>query len=279
MLKTISQMGSILILLFLVSCNQNTDSDNSNDSQALSSSSEEDTSPFPQYVSPSTAAKADWELLFIGNSHTAQNRLPLLVASLIELGSQTRGEHSTAYAYLDISAMFLDERSTSGRTYKQIKDRGWTHIVLQGQKYSTTGLYTYPTDITEEWINIITEHAATPILFPEHPREGNGEEGLRVHNLHVDIAYRVSACVAPISLAWDLSRERYPEIRLHSDGNHANMNGTLLTAYIFYETITGFSARELPAVETIAVEVATQLKLKTVAAEILYLHPPCLNYP
>lgn len=228
----------------------------------------------PQYPSPITAEHADIELLFIGNSHSSQNTLPLLVAEMITIGTG-----QSTYAYRDTSAMFLDERRFDGPTKDLIELREWTYVILQGQKYSTTGRYYYPTAATEHWLRVIKQQNTHPLLFPEHPRQGNNEEGQRVHNLHVEISQREATCIAPVGLAWDLSRQRYPEITLHSDGNHANLNGSLLTAYVFYQSMTGQVANQLPNIESLAVSADIQTKLKEVASETVLEHPPCLNYP
>jgi hypothetical protein len=47
-----------------------------------------------------------------------------------------------------------------------------------------------------------------------------------------------------------------------SDGNHSNPTGTLLTAYVLYEAITGKPATELPDLPSIKVSPETQLILR-----------------
>ena len=270
MIKALYLVTSIILSITLTACSNSSDSDNLSEPSSIASGN----SVGSQSPAPGPEAPADFELLFVGNSHVAQNALPNMVASMIEQGTT-----KTAYVYRDTSAMFLDERDFRGTTYDKIKARNWTHVILQGQKYSTTGLYFYPTDATEEWIRIIKAQNTVPVLFPEHPREGNFEEGQRVHNLHVEIAQRESACIAPIGLAWDLSRERHPEISLHSDGNHANLYGTLLTAFVFYEVTTGQAANQLAFIESIQINSSAQAILREIASETILLNPPCTMYP
>ncbi len=76
-------------------------------------------------------------------------------------------------------------------------------------------IYLYPTDAAEEWIRRVKAQTARPILFPEWPRLGNYEEGQRIHNLHLSISSRESACVAPIGLAWEESLAFDPGLQLH----------------------------------------------------------------
>ncbi len=214
----------------------------------------------------------DYELLFIGNSHSSVNGLPNLVTRLIETGMPGK----TANAGLASGFRFLDERLNDGVTQEKLESRQWTHVFLQAQKYSTTGLYTYPTDAAVEWIKRVKTQNALPIMFPEWPRKGNREEGQRVYELHLSIASQESACVAPVGPVWDEFILRYPTIQLHAaDGNHSSLNGALLTAYIFYQIITGNIASELGYVAEINVSEDIQEKLKEVASAFHNTHLSC----
>lgn len=222
------------------------------------------------------APAADFELLFIGNSHSSVNNLPALVTRLIEAG--TKGK--TANGFNAPGWQFLDERVGDGVTQQSIEARPWTHIFLQAQKYSTTGQYYYSTSAAEEWVRKVKAVNATPVMFPEWPRRNNYEEGRRVYLLHVSIAETEPACVAPVGPAWDLARINHPEINLHaSDGNHSSLKGALLTAFVFYEVITGNLASELSYVSAIDVSENEQNILRNIASEALQADPPCPLFP
>jgi hypothetical protein len=155
-------------------------------------------------------------------------------------------------------------------TQQSLESRAWTHIILQAQKYSTSGMYSYPTDAAEEWIRRVKAQGAEPILFPEWPREGNTEEGQRVHDLHLGIASREPACVAPVGLAWEETIRAFPELDLYAaDGNHSNINGATLTSFVFYEVITGQPASGLPYIPGIGVSADTQQKLRDAATVVV----------
>jgi hypothetical protein len=215
---------------------------------------------------------ADYELLFIGNSHSSANGLPGLVATLTEAAEQEK----TVNAALAPGNRFLDERINDGVTLDALKARQWTHVFLQAQKYSTTGRYFYPTVAAQEWIKNIKKLDAAPIMFPEWPRYRNDNEGQRVYELHLAIALQEPVCVAPVGPVWDEFQLRYPNIKLHAlDGNHSNLNGALLTAYVFFQIITSKQANVLNYIPEIAVSEQTQEKLKAVALDFHNLHLPC----
>jgi len=207
-----------------------------------------------------------YELLFIGNSHSRVSGLPELVTTLIKTGLPGK----TANAAAAPGLRFLSDRLDDDVTEQMLNSRAWTHVILQGQKYSGSGLNNYPTDAAEVWIKLVKEQNARPILFPEWPREGNTEEGIFIHNLHLGISSRESACVAPIGLAWEESIARYPGLDLYADdGNHSNLSGALLSAYVFYELFTWQLADDLPYIPEIDVNADTQQKLKNVASFVV----------
>lgn len=227
------------------------------------------------YLSLENTPAADIEVLFIGNSHSAAFGLPQMVAQLVELGTD-----KSANGFREAGSKFLADRSFNGDTRLAIMSRPWTHVVLQAQKYSTSGQNSYPTEAAQQWIRIVKQQTAIPVLFPEHPRANNLNEGRRVHDLHVSIASLEPACVSPVGLAWDIAIAEYPELILHAtDGNHANLKGAFLTAAVFYQVITDELAQDIPASNEINIAEAEQTILKQIATRAVLVNPPCNLYP
>jgi len=212
-----------------------------------------------------------YSVLLIGNSHSSRGNLPGILQQLLESSSDTNAKVKSAPGWA-----FLAERLDDKVTQSTLESETWTHVVLQAQKYSTSGQYTYPTDAAETWIQRSRSVGAQPILFPEWARRDHIEEGARIHRLHMGIAAREPACVAPIGLAWEIMLEANPDIALHDrDGNHANRTGALLTAYVLYATITGQSISELAPTRIRGVSADKQILLRTAAAQAVSLVPPC----
>ncbi|WMS86813.1 hypothetical protein [Pleionea litopenaei] len=250
---------SILILL-TAGCRIDSDNDSSN--------ADAHNSHTPDLNAP----LADYELLFMGNSHSSQNELPQLVATLLT----NDGEGKSANAFNAPGWSFLDGRLNDGVSYGFMQSREWTHVILQAQKYSTTGRYSYPTDAAKTWIQRAKQQNAIPIMFPEWPRRGNFEEGQRIHMLHMSIVLQEPACVAPIGLAWDAAIALRPTINLHaSDGNHSNPTGALLSAYVFYGVISNKPVSDLEYLPSLPANQSMQTFLRQVAADTLAAHPPC----
>lgn len=221
-------------------------------------------------TSPAAAtAQADVAVLMMGNSHTSMHALPQQLAQLLQagLGGRTVGIAQAP------GWMFLDERLNHAPSRALLRGRAWTVVVLQAQKVSSSGQFTYATAPAEELVRQVRSLGALPVLFPEWPRRGIAETQ-RIFDRHMAIAQKVPACVAPVGQAWDLALQRHPALALHADdGNHAAAAGTYLTALVLYAAITGASPLGTPALDNgVAPEV--QAQLRQVAAHTVWVVNP-----
>lgn len=213
-----------------------------------------------------------YKILTFGNSHVRSHNLTNLLRDLIIAGRPGAQVLQTMAS----GSNFLDERLNNDIDLRLLQSSAWTHVILQGQKYSTTGLYTYPIDASIIWLRAAKARNATPILFPEHGQRGNATEGSRVHSLHQSIVALEPGCVAPVGLAWDNLSQQDPQMVLHeADGNHAALAGSFLTALVFYQSITGNNAELLPFQPKVALPEPQQRLLRQVAAATLQHNPAC----
>ena len=211
------------------------------------------------------------QILLFGNSHSGSHNLPGTLQLLLQ-----RGTGKTVGALRAGGAAYLDERLDDQVSRPLLESGQWTHLILQAQKYSTTGLYNYSTAGSKSWIALAKARGITPVLFPEHPRAGNTEEGMRIFQLHQQIAAEQAACVAPVGPVWDQVLQQWPDLPLHSDdGNHAAPAGALLTAYILYQVVSGQPAEALPDLPALGVPIATQRILRQAASAGLRQYPAC----
>ncbi len=215
-------------------------------------------------------AEKRYEVLLIGNSHSAANYLPQMLEAMLKLqhpGVPVKVVRATDYG-------FLDDHYANPRTRKIFADGQWTHVILQAQKYSTTGRYRYPTLPAEQWLRKIREHGARGLMFPEWARAGHDEEAARIHELHQKIAAKEPACVVPVGLGWQQLQRQVPDLRLHAeDGNHASPAGSLLTAMSLFAVINE-GLPPLPAFTDIPVSAAHQQQMQIAVRQTLQAHPP-----
>jgi hypothetical protein len=218
---------------------------------------------------------ADVPMLFMGNSHSSLNGLQGMIEAVV--GAARTGE--TVEAVEAPGWMFLEDRYHDAPSIALLRHQDWSFVVLQAQKYSTTGCCTYSTEEAQALIRTAREQAAVPILFPEWPRAGV-DETMTIYDLHVSIAQQEPACVAPVGQAWDLSLERHPDLVLHADdGNHSNPAGAFLAALILSATMTGASPLDAPVLAGFGVDAETQALLRQVAADTVAAWPPRQHCP
>lgn len=222
--------------------------------------------PAPEPPAPPAATIS---LLFMGNSHTSANQLPAMVAAMVRAARPGQ----TVSAVEAPEWMFLEDRSTHAASLQLLRGTRWNAVFLQAQKYSMSGNFSYPTTGAEALIRESRMVGALPVLFPEWPQRGV-DETARIHDLHVSIAVRAPACVAPVGHAWDLALKRHPGLVLHApDGNHAAASGSFLAALMLATTYTRFAPEQLPFIPGFNVDAAMQEQLRRVAADTAAAYP------
>jgi hypothetical protein len=220
-------------------------------------------------------ASADITLLFMGNSHTSVNDLTRMVADMVRAGRPGKRVASVEAP----GWLFLDERLTDAPSMDLLRGQNWSFVILQAQKYSSSGQVAYSTEEAKELVRRSRTQHAVPIMFPEWPRRGI-DETQRIFDLHVSIAQAEPACVAPIPQAFDLALARDPTLTLHaSDGNHSAPAGAFLAALVLYATITGQSPLDLPPLAQYPVSASLQATLRGIAAETVQTVPPRMWCP
>lgn len=182
---------------------------------------------------PSAKPPADaLKILFIGNSHSAPIPHVLEKIYLAEQPDQPVWFRAAP------SWGFLIDHARSPSTLQLLDGYDWDVVVLQAQKYSTTGRYHYPYDGALALSERAQNRGARVILYPEWSREGHRDEFRRIENIHREIAKQTGAAVAPVGSVWEHARKRDPELPLYQpDGNHASDIGNYLTACIFYRLL------------------------------------------
>jgi hypothetical protein len=101
------------------------------------------------------------------------------------------------------------------------------------------------------------------------------DESQRIYEVHVSIARKQPACIAPIPQAFDVALARHPDLVLHADdGNHSAPAGAFLAALVIATTMTEIPPDRVAFLPQIAVDAPTQEKLRLVAAATVSVSPP-----
>jgi len=197
--------------------------------------------------------QATKKVLFIGNSYTGVNNLPLLVQNIaIDMGDVLVYDSNTPGGFR------LMNHATHTTTLNKINAQAWDYVVLQAQSQETswsnaqmqTELYPYAAALS----NAIRANndCAQPMFYMTWGRE-NGDssncgsapwvctyEGMddAIKNTYNFMAANNEAEVAPVGAVWRYIRTHYPTIDLYAaDGSHPSLEGSYAAACVFYTMI------------------------------------------
>ena len=195
------------------------------------------------------SAQDSASVLFIGNSYTYVNDLPVLLQSVVD----AQGDY-----------LFVDSRTQGGATfqthvgnastYTKINSHAWDYVVLQAQSQepsfpdSQVDVNTLP--YAEQLADSVyaNNFCSEVLMFMTWGRE-NGDsqwqpistfEGMndRLRSAYLRMADSVQGSTSPVGSAWRYVRENYPTIQLYvGDGSHPSYAGSYLAACTFYASI------------------------------------------
>lgn len=199
-------------------------------------------------------------VLFVGNSLTAANDLPAVVASLA---------HGTiAYRTIAPGGVSLEDHWTSTGALEALDDGQWDDVVLQQGPSTLPESATNLEEWTVRWANAIRDHQATPALYEVWP---DSAFGVRTSFPAVVYSYRRAARAAratllPAGEAWQAAWRRNARLQLYgSDGFHPSRLGTTLAALVIYARLTHTPPARVP----LPYPLKTAKLLRAAAAEAL----------
>lgn len=193
----------------------------------------------PGFVNP-PAGKA---VLFIGNSLTYFNDLPVLVQGIADAA---KGDSLIIGMVAGPDMALIDHwnRSDARRT---IESRKWDFVVLQQGPSSTTINRDSLRRVAKLFQPSINGAGATPVMFSAWPAIDRRVDFPRAAESYRLAAADVNGLYAPVADAWVEAWNRDPNLQLYLDGLHANAVGSYLAALVIYASITRKSPVGLPA--------------------------------
>ena len=211
-------------------------------------------------------------VLFIGNSYTSVNNLPVMVEDLAtSLGdivyhaSQTPGGTT------------FQGHASNAATYTKINSEQWDFVVLQAQSQEPS----FPdTQVDTQTIppamqikdSIYANKFCTDIMMYMTWGRENGDpqwgpistfDGMnaRLRSAYIRIADSLQGSVSAVGSAWKYVRDNHPTIGLYAgDGSHPSVEGSYLAACTFYASLFRKSPVGASYISTLPVATATILQ-------------------
>jgi hypothetical protein len=229
-------------------------------------------------------------ILFVGNSFTYYNNLPLMVQTLaqnagvqINCDSRTRpGAALHDYAIItgknenDIGGWLRDN-------YKnQFEGQAWDCVVLQDQSLNPVKDKEDMLRSSEKLCSEVFVHGESVFFYQTWPYKVGSEryknENYSYEDIYIGLkeayseaAKKLNGKVVPVGDGFYLAAKKYPEVELYaSDGAHPSATGTYLSACIFVSVLYNIDPMELSDIDGLNPEEAD--KMRIAAADLTYSH-------
>ena len=204
--------------------------------------------------------------LFIGNSFTARNDVPGLIARMAD----ARG-HTLEHELISAGGASLRMHWHKGDAPKAIEQTRWDYVVLQEQ----STLPVKNAQRTHENIRLFDEaikaSGAKMALYLTWARQKVPETQKALTDCYTTIGEELGATIIPAGVAWERLLRRKDHPVLHDkDGSHPTLAGSYLAACVFFAVLfdespvgipfdsKGLTAAEVELLQTTAWETAQE---------------------
>lgn len=196
-----------------------------------------------EVTTPSPPPAGEYAILFVGNSLTFFNNLPIMVERLLE----TSAIGPTFVSMAAFPNYGLQDHWIDGRARAAIAAGGWEVVVMQQGPSATEGRPSL-LEYSERFAPEIRAGGGEPALYGVWPARVREFDFPGVSESYSMAAERVNGLFFPAGDAWLRAWEANPDLQLYGpDQFHPSTLGSYLAALVMYEVLSGESARDLPA--------------------------------
>jgi hypothetical protein len=172
---------------------------------------------------------ASRKVLFIGNSFTARNDLPGLIATL----AAARGRR-TGYRLISAGGASLRTHWNAGEAAEAIRDGNYDGVVLQEQSTLPVKNATRMHENVRLFHQVIKAAGAETVLYMTWARRHAPESQQVITDAYTTIGRELGATVAPVGRTWQQFLAKHDEPNLYDkDQSHPSPAGSYLAACVF----------------------------------------------
>src|SRR5262245_29071518 len=169
------------------------------------------------------------KVLFIGNSFTARNDLPGLVARLAE----ARGK-CLEHRLISAGGASLRTHWNAGEALKAIQEGRYDRVVLQEQSTLPVKNARRMHENVRLFDEAIKAAGSATALYMTWARLGESESQQAITDAYTSIGRELGATVVPVGLAWQRFLRQHDQPALHDrDQSHPTLAGSSLAACVF----------------------------------------------
>ena len=182
-------------------------------------------------------------VLFIGNSFTARNDVPGLVAEL----AGARG-HRLDHRLISAGGASLRMHWNKGEARRAIEGGGWDCVVLQEQSTLPIKNARRMHENVRLFHEVIAASGARTALYLTWARQHAPETQAAITTAYETIGAEIGALVVPVGVAWErFIREHRAPVLHDADKSHPTLAGSYLAACVFLAALFGESPVGVPA--------------------------------
>jgi hypothetical protein len=175
------------------------------------------------------SARKPQSILFIGNSFTARNDLPALIARL----AAARGKQID-HRLISAGGASLRRHWNAAEACKAIKQGHYDYVVLQEQSTLPVKNPERMHDTVRLFDEVIKSSGAKTTLYMTWARQHAPETQDAITDAYTSIGRELGAIVVPVGAVWQKFLRKYKVPVLHDkDGSHPSIAGSFLAAYVF----------------------------------------------
>jgi hypothetical protein len=174
-------------------------------------------------------------ILFIGNSFTARNNLPALLARL----ANERGT-TVEHRLISTGGASLRQHLNAGTALAAIADGAYDTVVLQEQSTLPGRNAARMHDSVRDFHAAIEQIGARTALYMTWARRNAPETQQAITTAYTTIAAELGATLVPVGMVWERFLRTHDHPLLHdADGSHPALAGSYLAACVFLVALLG----------------------------------------
>jgi hypothetical protein len=169
------------------------------------------------------------KVLFIGNSFTARNDLPDLIAQL----AAARGK-KLQHRLISAGGASLRTHWNSGKALEAIRNGHYDYVVLQEQSTLPIKNAQRMHENVRLFDKAVKAAGAKSVLYMTWARRHTPESQQDITDAYTSIGRELGATVAPVGVAWQRFLGEHDQPALHDlDQSHPTLAGSYLAACVF----------------------------------------------
>jgi hypothetical protein len=193
-------------------------------------------------------------VLFIGNSHTYVNDLPVAFGKLV---AAKHPERSLALTDVTQGGISLADHLKDGTAAKTIARASWDYVVLQEASAIPGTAPAQFEDSVRHFDALVRAVHAKTVIYETWPHRGEPSAFFEFDK----VAHDVGAILVRAGDAWMRALAKDPVLALYQpDDHHAAPAGTYLAACAFYATLLGEPTQGLPTLDMVSPQVAAEIQ-------------------